>query len=187
MKITASGLKKGQYIMLNSEIWQVVKTDFNYRGRGSANVKARIKNILTGATIEHTTKSEAQFDVPDIEQLQVQFLYKDGSQFVFMDGRTYEQYHLSTQTTGTVGDYLKEGESVYILLYNDAPISMRPPQTVKLKVIAADDAVKGDTATAPKKTATVETGVAVKVPLFIKKGDSVVIDTTTGLYVSRGE
>lgn len=185
MKIAAGSLKKGGYIVHNGEIWHVLKTDFNYRGRGSATVRARIRNVITGAVLENTTKSDFPYEAADVEPVQVQFLYKDGATVYFMDQRTYEQHELPLKAVGEVANFLKEGDNVFIVMYNGKPISMRTPQTVRLKVIEADDAVKGDTATAPKKVVTVETGVSIKVPLFIKKGDIILINPDTGQYMER--
>jgi elongation factor P len=185
MKIEAGSLKKGMYVVHNGEIWQVLKTDFSHYGRGSASVRVRMKNVLTGAVLENASKSVFSYEQADVEPVLVQYLYKDGTNVIFMDQRTYEQHELSQKAVGDIVNFLKEGDSVYIVMHDGKPISMRPPQSVKLKVIEADDAVKGDTATAPKKTVTVETGVTVKVPLFIKKDEIIVINPETGEYVER--
>lgn len=185
MKKEASALKKGDYILHNGEIWQVQKTEFNYQGRGSANVSARIRNVLKGTTIENGTKSNFEYEIPDIEQIQGQYLYKDASKLYFMNPVTYEQLEVDLNKTDNLSDFIKEGDLLYILMYNDAPFSVRPPQSVRLVVTQADDAVKGDTATNAKKDVTLETGITVKVPLFIKKGDTIVVNPETGDYVER--
>lgn len=185
MKKEASALKKGDYILHNGEIWVVQKTEFNYRGRGSANVSARIRNLLTGTTIENGTKSSFEYEIPDIEQVQGQYLYKDAVKLYFMNPLTYDQLEIDVKKTNHVEDYLKEGDLLYIIMYNGNPISVRPPQSVRLLVTKADDAVKGDTATNAKKDVTLETGITVKVPLFIKKGDTIVVNPETGDYVER--
>lgn len=185
MKTSAASLKKGQFVLLNGSMWQVLKTDFNYRGRGSASVKTRIRNVESGAVLEHTTKSDYVFDTPEVDVVQMQFLYKDGQFVHFMELHTFEQHQVAVGIVGDVVNYLKEGDLLYVLLYEGKPLTIRPPQSVRLKIIEADDAVKGDTATAPKKTAVVETGVSVKVPLFIKKGDTIVINPETGEYIER--
>lgn len=185
MKKEASALKKGDYILHNGEIWQVQKTEFNYQGRGSANVSARIRNVLKGTTIENGTKSNFEYEIPDIEQVQGQYLYKDATKLYFMNPVTYEQLEIESKKTDNLADFLKEGDLIYILMYNDEPFSVRPPQSVRLVVTQADDAVKGDTATNAKKDVTLETGITVKVPLFIKKGDTIVVNPETGEYVER--
>ncbi len=185
MKKEASALKKGDYILHNGEIWQVQKTEFNYQGRGSANVSARIRNVLKGTTIENGTKSNFEYEIPDIEQVQGQYLYKDATKLYFMNPITYEQIEVESKKTDNLADFIKEGDLLYILMYNDEPFSVRPPQSVRLVVTQADDAAKGDTATSAKKDVTLETGITVKVPLFIKKGDTIVVNPETGEYVER--
>lgn len=185
MQTSAGNLKKGDFVIVNSEIWQVLKTDFNYRGRGSATVKAKIKNIRTGTVIENTTKSDLQYEVPDIESVQMQFLYKDGSHAYFMDPRTFEQHVIDLSIIGDTARFLKEEDMLTVLLHTDSPLTIRPPQSVRLQVIEAQEAARGDTTTSPKKTVILETGVSVKVPLFIKKGDIIVINPETGEYVER--
>ncbi|OGK57316.1 hypothetical protein A3H83_00565, partial [Candidatus Roizmanbacteria bacterium RIFCSPLOWO2_02_FULL_39_8] len=157
----------------------------NYRGRGAANVSTRIKNVLTGGTIENGTKSNFEYELADIEQVQGQYLYKDNAKLYFMDPITYDQIDIDIKKTGTISDYLKEGDLVYILKFNGTPISIRSLQSVRLKVIEAPDAVKGDTTTAPKKDVVLETGITVKAPIFIKKGDTIVVNPETGEYVER--
>lgn len=185
MKKEASSLKKGDYILYNGEIWHVQKTEFNYRGRGSANVSAKIRNVLTGTTIENGTKSSFEYEIPDIEQIQGQYLYKDSAKLYFMNPQTYEQIDIDLKKTGSISDYMKEGDLTYILIYNGKPMTVRPPQSVRLLVTLADNAAKGDTATSAKKDVTLETGITIKVPLFIKKGDTIVVNSETGEYVER--
>ncbi len=185
MKKEASSLKKGDFILHNNDIWQVQKTEFNYRGRGSANVSARIRNVLLGTTIENGTKSSFEYEIPDIEQVQGQYLYKDATKLYFMNPQTYEQIEVDIKKTGSMSDFMKEGDLTYILTHNGEPITVRPPISVRLVVTQADDAAKGDTATTAKKDVTLETGITVKVPLFIKKGDTIVVNPETGEYVER--
>ena len=185
MNIDAVNIKKGDIISHNSQIWQVIKTEHNFRGRGSAVIRLKLKNIKTGSTVEQTSRSNEIYQALDISSIQMQYLYSDGQNLYFMDLRTYNQYQLDAKIVGTMSQYFKEGEVMYVLLYDDEPITIRPPQTVRLKVTTAQDAVKGDTATAAKKDVIIETGAVVKVPLFIKKDDIILVNPENGEYIER--
>jgi len=185
MKTKAGDLKKGQFISHNGEIWQVQKAEFYSPGKGSALMKTLLKNISSGKTLAYTFKSNEDVEVTEVEAIELQYLYKDNNFLYFMNEKTYEQYHLPLHLVGRVADYLKEGDRLYVLMYENKPLNIRPPQTVKLKVIKAEEAVKGDTVSGAKKIVTVETGVSVAVPLFIKIGDIIVINPETGEYVER--
>lgn len=181
----AGSIKKGDFIRLNDGIFQVLKTEHNFRGRGSASLRTKLRNVKTGNMLESNFRTADGVDMVDIDVVRVQYLYKDPSNLYFMDERTFEQHHISTSVIGDVANYLKEGEIIYALMYEGETLAIRPPQSVRLKVVEAEDAIKGDTATSAKKTVTVETGVTVSVPLFIKTGDVIVIDPETGDYVER--
>jgi elongation factor P len=185
MKTDAGSLKKGDIIDYKDQFCCVIKTDHNFRGRGSAVIKVKIKNIKVGNTIEVTMRPNEMLELLDVQVIQMQYLYSDSQKLYFMDERSYNQYSIDVAATGDIYKYFKEGEIMYVLLYNDEAITIRPPQTVRLKVTVAQDAVKGDTATAAKKDVTVETGVTVKVPLFIKKDDTILINPETGEYMER--
>lgn len=185
MKTNAGNLKKGQFISYNNEIWQVQKAEFYSPGKGSALMKTVLKNINSGKTLAYTFKSNDGVESVEVDIVELQYLYKDSHYLYFMNERTYEQYQLNLALGGNVVDYLKEGDKLYILMREGKPLSLRPPQTVKLKVVKAEEAVKGDTVTGAKKIVTVETGASVAVPLFIKVGDTVVINPETGEYIER--
>lgn len=185
MKIEAGNLKKGQFILFNQEIWQVQKTEFYSPGKGSALMRTVIKNITSGKAISYTFKSNEKIEGVDVEAVELQYLYKDSNFLYFMNEKNFEQYQLPISLAREVGNFLKEGEKIYVLIYNNKPLGLRPPQSVRLKVIKADEAVKGDTVTAAKKIVTVETGAKVMVPLFIKTGDVIVVNPQTGEYIER--
>jgi len=185
MNTDAVNIKKGDIISHNSQIWQVVKTEHNFRGRGSAVIRLKLKNIKTGASVEQTSRSNEIYQALDISSTQMQFLYSDEQNLYFMDPRSFNQYQLKANIIGNMVKYFKQGETMYVLLYDDEPITIRPPQTVRLKVTSAQDAVKGDTATAAKKDIIVETGTVVKVPLFIKKDDIILVNPENGEYIER--
>lgn len=185
MTINAGNLKKGQYVNLNDDVWQVLKTDHNYRGRGAAYMKVRLKNITRANTIDMNFRSNDSVELIEVDAVKLSFLYKDKDQLYFMDEKNFEQYDVKKQIAGNLSDYLKEGQEVFILIWQGKTLGIRPPQSVKLKVAEAQQASRGNTAEAAKKIVALETGIKVAVPLFIKKGDTIIINTETGEYVER--
>ena len=155
-------------------------------GKGSAFVRTRLKSVKTGKVQEFTFKSgEDVIEVP-INVREMQYLYKTDTACVFMENQSYEQFNLSKEILGNFVNFLKEGETYQILVYNDTEaIGIRSPKKVRLLVTQAEEGVKGDTATSARKAVTVETGVVITVPLFIKKGDTIAIDPETGEYLER--
>lgn len=184
MSATAGDIKKGDFLKHQGEIWQVVKTDFNFQGRGMATVRIRIKSVASGKNIQVGYKSTDGVEEVNVSSVKMQYLYKDSENLYFMDD-AYNQHAVSLSVVGEMADYLREGESYYTYVYENKPISVRPPGSVKLKIIETEDAVKGDTVSGAKKKAKVETGVTVMVPLFIKKGEMIVVNPETGEYVER--
>lgn len=185
MKTNAGSLKKGDFISYQSDIWQVQKADFYSPGKGSALMKARIKNIISGKNIEYAFKSNESVDVLSVESIEMQYLYKDADNAYFMDERSYNQYSLPLNIVGDVVGYMKEGNKYYVYVNDEKPLTMRPPASVKLKIIETEDSAKGDTVSGAKKLAKVETGVTIMVPLFVKVGDLVTINPETGQYGER--
>lgn len=185
MKVAASTLKKNDFIELNGSIFVVQKFEHNFHGRGSANIRIKVKNVTSGATTENTYKPDNLVEQISIESVQMQFLFAGSDSLTFMNEQTYEQLELNKSLIGDFLPYLKDGQQMYILLHNGTAVAVRPPQSVKLQVIEAEDAVKGDTATNAKKPAMLETGATVFVPLFIKKGETITVDPETGTYIER--
>ena len=185
MKTNAGNLKRGDFVFYQDTIWQVQRADFYSPGKGAALMKTRIKNILSAKNIEYNYKSNEQVDVLDVTSVEMQYLYKDNENIFLMDERTYNQFSLSLVVVGKTADFLKEGEKMFVYLYNDKPLTIRPPMSVSLKIIEAADAIKGDTVTGAKKPAIVETGVTVLVPLFIKVGEMITVNPETGEYTGR--
>jgi elongation factor P len=185
MKTNAGNLKKGEFVHYQDEIWQVQRADFYSPGKGSALMKARIKNIMSAKNIEYTYKSSEMVDVLDVTSMEMQYLYKDNENLYFMDERSYNQYALSLTVIGEVANFMKEGNKYFVYVYEDKPLTMRPPSSVKLKVTETEDSSKGDTVSGAKKTAKVETGVTVMVPLFVKVGDVITVNPETGEYGER--
>ena len=186
MRINAGNLKKGEFVEHLGEIWQVQNADFYSPGKGSALMKARIKNVITGKNVDYTYKSNEQVETVDVESIEMQYLYKDSESLYFMDPRTYNQFSVPLSVVGDVHRFFKEGDRMFVYLHNDKPLTIRPPMSIQLKVTGAEDAVKGDTVSGgAKKAVTVETGVTVLVPLFVKVGETISINPETGEYTGR--
>lgn len=185
MRTNAGNLKKGDFVYHQGEIWQVQKADFYSPGKGSALMKTRIKNLISGKNIEYAYKSNEQVEVLDVQSIEMQYLYHDNENLYFMDERTYNQFSLPLNIVGDIYKYFKEGEKMFVYLHNDKPLTIRPPLSVRLKVVQAEIADKGDTVSGAKKPVKVETGVTVMAPLFIKTGDVITINPETGEYTGR--
>lgn len=185
MNVNAGSLKKGDFIEHAGDVWQVVKTDFNFQGRGMATVRIKIKSTTSAKNIDLTLKSTAGVEAVEVESRQMQYLYSDGQELHFMDPASYNQIEISKDMVGPAHKFFKAGDTYYVLIHNDKPLSVRPPATARLKVTETQQAVKGDTVSGAKKPAVVETGVTVMVPLFIKAGDAIAVNPETGEYVER--
>lgn len=184
--IKGGNIKKGSYILFKDAPWLVTKTEFVSPGKGSAFIRTKMKSVKTAATQEFTFKSVEPVEELDVSTKEMQFLYVDGDEVFFMDPRTYEQVSIKKELLEEKVGYLIPELTMYILFYNDEAIGVRFPLNVKLKVTYAEDATAGNRVNAPKKPVTVETGIEIYAPLFVKTGDIISIDTETGEYLSRG-
>ncbi len=183
--ISAVDFRKGLKILYKGVPYEIVDFQHSLRGRGRGKVWARMKNLKTGNVLEETFSSEEQFEVPDLESKDMQYLYSDENNYVFMTTDTFEQFYFPKETIGDAKWFLKEGEIYHIVLWNGMPLSVELPAAVVLKVVETEPAVRGDTVSNVTKKAKLETGLTIKVPLFIKEGDLVKVDTRTMSYISR--
>jgi elongation factor P len=183
--IKGGNIRKGSYILFKSQPHMVTKTEFVSPGKGSAFTRAKLKSVKTGAVQEYTFKSTEPIEELDIQTREMQYLYIDGDDVVFMDPRTYEQVSVRKDLIEDKLGYLMPELTMYILFFEEDAIGVRFPLNVKLKVVYAEDAVAGNRVNAPKKPVKLETGVEVMAPLFVKVGDTLIIDTETGEYLSR--
>lgn len=183
--ISTGDLKKGLTIELDGGLYQILDWQHIKVGRGSAQVRLKLRDIRAGHTIERTFQSGEKFVRARLDRHTVQFLYNDGDVYYFMDSETFEQSTLSGDQIGDGLGYLKEGMSVDVLSYKDEPLSVELPTSVELQVMQTDPGFKGNTATAANKPAKLETGITVQVPLFVEEGDVIRIDTRTGQYLER--
>lgn len=183
--IKAGNIKKGMYILHNDTPHYVLKTQFVSPGKGSAFTRTKLRNIKSGSTVEFVFKSHDSAEELEVESKELQFLYNDGENVVFMDPYTYDQVEVSTALIGDDLGYLVPEMKAFVSFYDNQAIGVSLPSKVKMKVEFAEDAVAGDRQNAGKKPATMETGLIVQVPLFVKIGDVLIVDTDSGQYVSR--
>ena len=185
MALSITDLKKGTVFEWEGEPFKVVEYKQKVMGRGGSIVNVRIKSLVDGKVLEKTFKGNEQLDSADVTSQAVQYLYNDGSKFFFMNEESFEQFEISADLIGDGAGYIKEGDRVQLQLFNDRPINVELPKNVPLAVTYTEDAVKGDTSSAITKDATLETGITIKVPAFIKQGDVISVDTSTGAYRER--
>lgn len=177
--------KGGVKVILDGDPCSIMESEFVKPGKGNAFNRVKLRNLKNGRVLEKTFKSGESIEAADVADVEMQFLYREGDSWHFMDPASYEQYDFSTQVVGEVGKWLREQDTCLVLLWNGAPLSIEPPNFVELKVVQTDPGLKGDTSGGGTKPATLETGAVVKVPLFIKEGDVLRIDTRTATYMCR--
>lgn len=185
MALSITDLKKGTVFQLDGIPYRVLEYGQKVMGRGGSIVNVRIKSLIDGKVLEKTFKGNEQLETADVTNRPTQFLYEAGGQYFFMDTENYDQFELSSEAMEGKAGYLKEGDIVTAQLFDGNVISVELPKNVPLKVAYAENAVKGDTSSAITKEATLETGITVRVPAFIKVGDLISIDTLTGAYRER--
>ena len=178
-------LKKNVLITLDGQPYKVVEYSQKVMGRGGSIVNVKVKNLITGALLPKTFKGQEKIEPAEVTTLKVQYLYRDDEKFYFMNPSTFEQYELAADMVGDSAAYMKDGDEMEIQFYNGTPINLVLPKNLWLAVTYTETAVKGDTSTSVTKDATLETGVTIRVPAFIKTGDVVSVDTETGAYRER--
>lgn len=185
MALGVTDLKKGALIELDGKPYRVVEYAQKVMGRGGSIVNVRLKNVIDGSVIPKTFKGADKIEPATVEHKNVQYLYTDGTDYHFMDPESFEQFQLSEELVETAKDYLKEGDTVDLQRFDGRVINIELPKNLYLKVTYAESVVKGDTSSAVQKDATLETGLSIRVPSFIKTGDEVKVDTRTGEYLER--
>ncbi|NPA93843.1 MAG: elongation factor P [Thermodesulfobacteria bacterium] len=181
----SSDLRKGLKIIIDGQPYIITDFQFSKPGKGQALYRCKLKNMITGYTMDRTYRSGDKFEPANLEERKMQYLYNDGEGYHFMDTKTYDQITLTEENVGEAKNFLQDNMEVDVLFFNETPISINLPNFVQLKVVKADPGVKGDTATGATKPATLETGYTIQVPLFVEEGDVLKIDTRTGQYVER--
>ncbi|MGD8861527.1 MAG: elongation factor P [Myxococcales bacterium] len=180
-----SDIKKGLKIQMDGVPFSVVEFQFVKPGKGSAFTRTKLKNLMTGAVLEKTFRSGEKLEPAAVEERQMQYLYREGDMFVFMDTGTYDQVQLTEELIDDNQYYLLDGTMVDVLFFNDRPIGVTPPNFAELEVVETEPGFKGDTSSNTTKPAKMSTGLEVQVPLFIEQGEVLKIDTRTGSYVER--
>jgi elongation factor P len=183
--IDVNDLRKGVTFELDGQLFKVLEYNHHKPGRGNATIRVKARNLKTGSNIEKTFQSGERVPEANLDFHNVQFLYSDGDYFHFMDNETYDQPAIATSVIGDLAGYLKEGTECKLTFYKNEPIDIEVPLTIDLKVVTAEVAVRGDTATGVTKKVKVETGIEVQVPNFVKEGNVIRIDTRSGEYVTR--
>jgi elongation factor P len=182
---TLAELKPGRTVVVDGDPYLITWSKFSKQGRQGGVMATKIKNLKTGALIQRTFQGSDKIEPADVGYRKAQFLYHDGSGFAFMDLNSYEQFSLDSESIGDLKKYLSEGAEVDAMIFEGKPIGVKLPPTVNLEVAETSPGVKGDTATGGTKPATLSSGLTVQVPLFIHEGDTVKVNTETGVYMER--
>lgn len=183
--ISSNDFRTGVTIEIDNQVWQIVDFQHVKPGKGAAFVRAKMKNIQTGAVVERTFNAGEKLPRAHVERRDMQYLYESDGQYNFMDNENFEQIALNDSQLGSARNFLKENMSIAIQMFQGTVIGVELPFSVELQVVETDPGIRGDTATGGTKPAKVETGYVVKVPLFINEGDVLRIDTRTGEYLER--
>jgi len=179
--------KNGLKILLDGDPYNILGIDFVKPGKGQAFNRVKVKNLKTGRVIERTFKSGDSVEAADVFEKQMQYLYNDGQHWHFMVPDTFEQYEADENAVGDAAQWMKDGDDCMVTLWNDAPLTVEPPNFVTLRITETDPGVRGDTSSGGGKPATLETGAVVRVPLFINEGELIKVDTRSSEYVSRAK
>jgi elongation factor P len=185
MAIDTSQFRNGLKIELDGEPFTMVYFQHVKPGKGGAFVRTKVKNLKNGRVLEKTFRSGEKVDEADVEDKRMQYLYRDGEQLIFMDQETYDQLPFSVEQVGDSVKYLLENLDVDVMFWRGKPINIELPSFIEAEVTQTDPGVKGDTASGATKPATIESGAVVQVPLFIKEGEKIRVDTRSGEYVER--
>lgn len=172
-------------IIVDGVIHQVIEFHHRKPGKGPAFVRTKLRNLITGATIDHTFRAKEPLEQAFVEREQLEYLYKDSTGYIFMHPENYEQMMIPHKTVEPIADFLKENETVSVTMYENEVIEISLPSAVELKVEQAPPGIKGDTASGATKPVTLETGAVIQAPLFIEEGETIRVDTRTGEYVTR--
>jgi elongation factor P len=178
-----SGLK----VLIDGDPHVIVENEFVKPGKGQAFNRVRIRNLRTGRTIERSLRSGESLEAADVVDTDMQYLYQDGDFWHFMVPDTFEQYTAGKSAVGDAGQWLRDGVTCIVTLWNNVPLVVTPPPHIELKIVETDPGLRGDTATGGQKPAKLETGAVVRVPLFISEGEVIRVDTRTGQYISRAK
>jgi elongation factor P len=185
MSVSTNDLKNGMSLDLPEGLFSVVEFQHVKPGKGGAFVRTKLKNVRTGAVLERTYRADEKLEQAIIDKREMQFLYRDGAEYVFMDTTSYEQLQVSASSLGSAASYLKEGDQAILQMYAGEIVGIDLPAAVELEVTDTEPGVQGDRVSGARKPATLETGLTVQVPLFVNPGDKIKVDTRSGEYLTR--
>jgi len=180
-----SDIRKGLKVMMDGSPFTVIEFQFVKPGKGAAFTRTKLKNLLTGGIIDRNLRSGEKLEPANVETKTMQYLYKEGDSYVFMDTSTYDQVHIPDETIGDDSNFMPEQIVVEVLFFNDRAVGVTLPNFIEQKVMQTDPGFRGDTATGVTKPAHISTGASINVPLFINEGDTIKIDTRSGEYLER--
>jgi elongation factor P len=183
--VSTNNLKNGMTLKLDGKLWQVVDWNHHKPGKGGAMVRTKLRDVEQGKVVEKTFRAGEDVEQAIVERKTLQYLYREGQDYVFMNSETYDQRHVTPEALGDAASWIMEGDSVEVQEYEGRILGADVPASVELEVTYTEPGLAGNTATNTTKSATLETGVEVQVPLFIEQGEKVKVDTRTGDYISR--
>ncbi len=182
---TTNDLKNGMTLSIDGQLWSVVDFQHVKPGKGGAFVRTKLKNVMSGKVVDRTFNAGVRVDIANVDRREMQYLNREGDDFVFMDTQDYDQPHISASVVGDAANYLLEEQNVVVAFNEGVPLYVELPAAVELTVSQTDPGLQGDRSTGGTKPATLETGVQIQVPLFITTGEKVKVDTRTGQYLGR--
>ncbi|MDA8320626.1 MAG: elongation factor P [Actinomycetota bacterium] len=182
---TTNDLKNGMTLSIDGQLWSVVEFQHVKPGKGGAFVRTKLKNVLSGKVVDRTFNAGVKVDVANVDKREMQYLYREGEEFVFMDTQDYDQPRIPAETVGDAANYLLEEQTVTVAFNEGTALYVELPAAVELTVEQTDPGLQGDRSTGGTKPATLETGAQIQVPLFITTGEKIRVDTRTGDYLGR--
>ncbi len=182
---STNDIKNGMVLDLDGQLWTVVSFQHVKPGKGGAFVRTKLKHVLSGKVVDKTFNAGIKVETANVDKRGMQFLYKDGDSYVFMDTDTYEQINAPAEAVGDAGNFMLDGQEVTVGVHEEAPLYVELPAAVNLEVTYTENGIQGDRSSGGTKPATLSTGYEIQVPLFINNGDKLRVDTRTGEYISR--
>jgi elongation factor P len=182
---TTNDLKNGLVLTIDGQLWTVVEFQHVKPGKGPAFVRTKLKNVMSGKVVDRTFNAGVKVETTTVDKRTMQYLYQDGTDYVFMDTSTYDQLHVSSEVVGSSADYMLENQDAIVATHEGVPLYIELPASVVLEITYTEPGVQGDRATGGTKPATLSTGASIQVPLFLETGTKVKVDTRDGSYLGR--
>ena len=182
---STADIKNGVVLSIDGQLWSVIEFQHVKPGKGGAFVRTKLKNVLSGKVVDRTFNAGAKIETANVDKRDMQYLYRDGDDFIFMDTVTYDQLPVAATTVGSASDYMLENQNAIVATHDGAPLFVELPASVVLEVTYTEPGLQGDRSTGGTKPATLETGASIQVPLFLEAGTKVKVDTRDGSYLGR--